>query len=251
MYPTIPVGPLALPTGPFLSIIAAVTALEVMVRYGRRAKLSADELWNVGLVALLTGLVVARLWNVLRFWDIYVADPLLIVSFRPSGFVLLPGLVGGLLAGYVFTLYRSLPAAPVIASAAVGVVAGSVIQSVSGYLTGTIAGLPSGGYPLLNPLDPPTHPAGLYRAVGMLLVLGSLLIWTTPMRPLFASSVALLGSGLVRLVADGFVADVPTLGALRISQLLALLASLVACLLLARASQAARATNEEKVESSD
>ncbi|MEM7126335.1 MAG: prolipoprotein diacylglyceryl transferase family protein [Chloroflexota bacterium] len=234
MYPTIPVGPLALPTGPFLTIIAAVIGLEMMGRYGRRDGHSVDALWNVGLVALLTGLVVARLWNVSRFWEIYLADPLLIVSIRPGGFVLLPGIIGGLIGGYFFMIYRALEPGPVVASAMVGLVAGSVIQGISGYLTGEILGISNGGPALLNPLDPLTQPAGLYRAVGMLLLLAFLWIGTSARRPLHTLAVSLLGYGLIRLIADGFVANSQTIAGVRISQLLALVGALVACVLLSQ-----------------
>ena len=234
MFPTIPVGPLALPTGPFLSLIAAVIGLEMMGRYGRREKLSADALWNVGLVTLLSGLIVARLWNVMRFGEIYLAEPLLIVSFRPSGFVLVPGIVGGLIGGYLFMLYRRMDPGPVAAAAAIGLVAGAVVQGLSGYLTRSVMGVANGGPAFLNPLDPSTHPVGIYRSLGMLLVLGFLWVGTSTNRPLHTLAASLLGYSLVRLIADGFLADVPAVGSVRVSQLFALGGALVACLILAR-----------------
>lgn len=69
-------------------IFAAVLGLEVMARYGQRNGMSQDELWNVGLIALTGRLIVARLWNVVQFWAVYQAEPLLILSIRPSGFAL-------------------------------------------------------------------------------------------------------------------------------------------------------------------
>ena len=45
---------------------------------------------------------------------------------------------------------------------------------------------------------------------------------------------ALLGYSLIRLVTDGFLADAPTLGGIRTSQLVALVVALVVVLLLAR-----------------
>lgn len=239
MYPTLPIGPLALPTGPLLTILAAVIGLEIMGRYGRRAKLSPDDLWNVGLVALLGGLIVARFWNVVQFWAIYRDEPNLIISLRPSGFEVVPGIIVGLIAAYAFMIWRRLDPGPVVASALVGLVAGAVITGVSGYLTGDVAGVANDASWYLNPLDPNTHPAGLYQAAGMLILLFGLFIWTAPDRPWQAIAVTLLGIGLVRLVADGFVADVATivvgqLGALRVSQVVGLVVAIGACFLLAR-----------------
>lgn len=234
MYPTIPVGPLALPTGPVLAMLAAVFGLEMMGRYGRRHQLSADELWNVGLVTLLVGLAGARIWNVFQFWDIYREEPWLVVSMRPSGFVLMPGIIIGLMAGFLFISYKALEPGPVVASAFIGIVAGSILIDVSRFLTGEVAGVINQTGWSLNPLDPAIHPAALYRAGGMLILLTLLWIWSSPSQPAQTIGKALLGIGVVRLIADGFISDAPTVGGFRVSQLLALALAVGACLLLAR-----------------
>ena len=248
MYPTLPVGPLALPTGPLLTILAAVLGLEIMSRYGRRAQISPDDLWNVGMVALVGGLIVARLWNVVQFWEIYRTEPNLIISLRPSGFEVVPGIIFGLIGAYAHMIWRRLDPLPVIASALAGTVAGSVIMGVAGFLTGEVAGIANDASWYLNPLDPNTHPAGLYQAAGMLLLFLVLLVWTSPVRPLQAIGGALLGMGIVRLVADGFVADGVTIGSLRVSQLVALIVAIGACLLLSKARP--QPTQESSITSS-
>ena len=57
---------------------------------GRRLGLRPDDLWNTGLIALLAGFIVARVWNVFQFWYVYSAEPLLLFSLRPSGFAFWP-----------------------------------------------------------------------------------------------------------------------------------------------------------------
>ena len=59
MYPSLPFGPLSLPTTPVLAIIAFWLALETAARFGKRLRLNGDDVWNLGLVALLAGLIVA------------------------------------------------------------------------------------------------------------------------------------------------------------------------------------------------
>ncbi|MEX1019942.1 MAG: hypothetical protein WDZ49_09805, partial [Litorilinea sp.] len=71
MLPNIPFGPLTLPTGPILAMLAVVITLDLAGRYGRRLRIHPDDIWNTGLLALATGLIVARLWNVFQFWPIY------------------------------------------------------------------------------------------------------------------------------------------------------------------------------------
>ena len=48
MYPTLPFGPLALPTGPILAILAIIVTLDIAGRYGRRLGVHPDDIWNVG-----------------------------------------------------------------------------------------------------------------------------------------------------------------------------------------------------------
>jgi prolipoprotein diacylglyceryltransferase len=91
MYQALPFGPVTLPTGPLLAMLAVFLGLETAGRFGRRLGLRTDDVWNTGLLAVLAGLIVARLWNVFQFWYVYTAEPLLIVSLRPSGFALWPG----------------------------------------------------------------------------------------------------------------------------------------------------------------
>lgn len=235
MYPILPVGPFALPTGPFLTILAAVVGLEIMGRYGRRAELSPDDLWNVGLAALVGGLIVARFWNVVQFWEIYKAEPNLVISLRPSGFEFVPGIIFGLIASLSYMIWRRMEPLPVIAASLIGVVAGAAITSVAGYLTGEVTGVANDVSWSFNPLNPDNHPVALYRAAGMLILLFGLLIWTTPARPVQAIGYALLGMGLVLLAVDGFLADAATIGMFRVSQVVGMLIAVLGCLLLARA----------------
>ena len=55
MYPTLPFGPLSLPTGPFITLIAFWLGLEVAARFGQRMGLKNDDIWNTGLLALVAG----------------------------------------------------------------------------------------------------------------------------------------------------------------------------------------------------
>ena len=123
MIPTLPFGPLSLPTGPVLAIFAVIVTLEIGGRFGRRLQLHPDDVWNVGLIGLAAGLIVARLWNVFQFWYIYRAEPTLIVSLRPSGFAYWPGVVAAVIAGYAYLWRARLDPAKIAAALAVGMAA--------------------------------------------------------------------------------------------------------------------------------
>ena len=238
MYPTLPFGPLALPTGPVLAIFAVVLTLDIAGRYGRRFHIHPDDLWNVGLIALTAGLIVARLWNVFQFWYIYQAEPNLIFSIRPSGFEFWPGLIAAIIAGYAYLFRRALDPVSVASALAAGLVAGSIIHGISGFATGTQLGMVSSAPWAMPYFGEMRHPIGLYQALASLLL--SILIWriTDGERPVRTFLLALLGYSLIRLITDGFRAESALLGGIRVSQLVAFGVALVTVLLIARGSAA-------------
>lgn len=232
MYPTLPFGPLALPTGPVLAIFAVILTLDVAGRYGRRVRVHPDDIWNAGLIALTAGLIVARLWNVFQFWYIYQSEPILIFSIRPSGFEFWPGLAAAIIAGYVYLFRRALDPVRVAAALAVGLVAGSVVQGISGYATGTLLGTISDAPWAMPYFGEPRHPVGLYQSLGSLLLL--LILWFRAQRPPAQTLLlAILGYSLIRLITDGFLAESELIGGMRVSQIVALAVALVTVLLLA------------------
>jgi phosphatidylglycerol:prolipoprotein diacylglycerol transferase len=179
-------------------------------------------------------LIVARLWNVFQFWYIYQAEPVLIFSIRPSGFEFWPGLVAALVAGYVYLLRRALDPVRVGAALAAGLVAGSILQGLSGYATGALLGTASDGPWAMPYFGEMRHPAGLYLAAASLIL--SIVLWlvTDEARPGRTFLLALLGYSLVRLVVDGFVDQSARVVGVRASQVIALAVALGTVLLLAR-----------------
>ncbi len=183
MYPALPFGPVTLPTGPVFILLAVYFGLDTAARTGRRLGLHADDVWNTGLLALLAGVIVARLWNVIQFWYVYAAEPLLVFSLRPSGFAFWPGLAAALMVGYVYLLRPALHPVVVAAAFAPGMLAAGVLLNASDYLTGVVTGLPSDLPWALPYFGEMQHPVGLYRAVGLIVVL--VVVWwrLDPQRP--------------------------------------------------------------------
>lgn len=236
MYPYLPVGPLTVPTAPFLTIIAVLLGLEAAGRYARGLGVHPDAVWNVALIGGISGLIVARLWNVVQFWYVYQLDPLLIFSVRPSGFALWPGLITALVGGYGYLLYRALDPVRVAAALASGALLFGAVVNISHVLSGAVVGTLSTLPWAVYHFGATVHPVGVYRALGLLLAWIGVWLAGEPQRPARTVWLALLGYSLSRLVADAFVADADLLGTLRVSQLLALAGALLASLLLARTS---------------
>jgi len=237
MYPVLPFGPLTIPTGPIIALVAVTVGLELAGRYGRRLGLLIDDVWNTGLMALLFGLIVARLWNVIQFWPIYIAEPWLIISLRPSGFALGPGILGAVVAAYLYLLRRALSPAKVVAALSVGTTGSAAILFAGTLLTGTIVGLPSTLPWALAHYGEPVHPVALYYGVGIWLVLLWQWLQPVPAAPLRVFLHLLFGVGLVLLVTGAYEATSVVWWGWRLFQVAGLAAALFAALLLARSSR--------------
>lgn len=237
MYPVLPFGPITIPTGPLVALIALTLGLEVAGRFGRRLQLSSDDVWNTGLLWVLVGLIVARLWNVIQFWSIYIAEPWLMLSLRPSGFVWNAGVVAGLVAAYIYLWRRALHPLPMTVALAAGALVAAALLAVGALLTGSLIGLPTDLPWALPYFGILRHPVALYYACGLvLLVLGGwfgvgkvpaarlLLLWT-------------LGVGMVLLLAGAYEEEGRSMAGFRLNQLLGLLIALIACLGLARRTE--------------
>lgn len=237
MYPNLPFGPLTLPTGPILTFFAIMIGLEISAHYGRRLGLSPDAVWNAGLLAMIAGLIVARLWNVIQFSDIYRAEPTLIFSLRPGGFVLLPGLIAALAAGYLYLIRKAMDPLRVATAFTIGALGAGVILNLSAFLTGSMIGTQSAVPWALPYFTELRHPVALYEALGTIILIGALWLYADVARPGRTLLLAALGYSLVRLTLDAFVDEAALWGNFRRSQVLALGAALILTLLLARSEQ--------------
>jgi len=241
MYPAIPFGPLTLPTGPIFALLAVYLGIDMAARVGRRFALRTDDVWNTGLLAVLAGVIVARLWNVIQFWYVYAPEPQLIISPRPSGFAFWPGVAAAIFFGYLYLLRRAVNPVKMAAAFAAGVLAAGAILSVGDFLTGSVTGLPSDRPWALPYFGEMQHAVGLYRAIGLIAAL--VVAWSTldGQRPGRTVLIAGMGYGLAHLVADGFVANAPTVGPFRTSQVAGLALALVCAALLANDERRAAA----------
>jgi phosphatidylglycerol:prolipoprotein diacylglycerol transferase len=215
-------------------LLATMLGLEMAGRYGRRLGLAVDDVWNTGLLALAAGLLVARLWNIVTFWPIYLDQPGLILSLRPSGFVLWPGLIAAVVVAYANLLRRSLDPLRMAAAFAVGMVAAGVVMSAGAYLTGNVVGLRSDLPWAIPYFGEPRHPVALYQAVGLWVLFVALLLGGRPHQPGRTVLYATLGYSLIRLFTDAFVDEPTLIGQFRLGQVVALVAALVCVWLLAQ-----------------
>ena len=85
-----------------IATISIFTSTYLAEYIAKKEKLKfSDRLWEITLMVLLLGVIGARLYHVIDFFEFYKANPLQIFNFRAGGLALYGGLIGGLLGGFV------------------------------------------------------------------------------------------------------------------------------------------------------
>lgn len=175
------------------TVIAVVVAVWLGVRAATRAGFPAEATSDVAFVAVIGGLVGARLFYVLDHLPRFVKDPLAAFAIWEGGIAVYGAFIGGIAAGAIAAMRVGFPIWRGLDLAAIPMLVGQAIGRLGCLANGDAWGAPTGGdwglvYAHPNDLLPrdllgvPTHPYPLYE-MGAVLVLGLALI-TLRRRPL-------------------------------------------------------------------
>lgn len=208
MYPVLNVGPAALQLPGLILLLGFWLSLNLVGRRAKAEGLPEDVIYNAGMIALLVGLVGARLGYVALHWSAYRNDLPGIMALTTGALSTPAGLlIGGGLAALYLRLHR-LPAPTVLdvlAPALALMFAFISLADVSaGSAYGTVSDLPWA----IELWGARRHPTQVYELLAALGTLG-LLWWARTRRPYagFLFLLFLLTYGAARLFLDAFRAD--------------------------------------------
>ena len=165
-------------------VLGILTGAIVTLREARRKGMGIDPILDVIPWAMIGGLVGARVFHILDFWEYYAANPGQIISLQLSGLAIYGGLVGGLVAVAGYAAWKKLSFWRLADVAAVGLPLGQAVGRVGCLINGCNYGVPTGlpwGVVWTNPgamapiNDVARHPAQAYEALLSLAVFG--LVW--------------------------------------------------------------------------
>jgi phosphatidylglycerol:prolipoprotein diacylglycerol transferase len=232
-------GPIFVQIGPFAIrwygvLMAAAMAVGLWLAYrdARRQGVDPEELLKTSELALLGGLVGARLYYVAFSWDYYSRALPKIIAVWEGGLAIHGGLLGGLLLGGGYAWWKRLPLPRYLDIVAPSLALGQGIGRWGNFFNeeafGTPTTLPWKLYispahrPLVYAQEEFFHPTFLYESLWDLLVF-ALLVWVFRGRVaraptcLFWIYVGLYSVG--RLIVEGFRTDSLMLGSIRVAQL--------------------------------
>jgi phosphatidylglycerol:prolipoprotein diacylglycerol transferase len=229
MLPTLQIGPLALPV-PALVVLAGVWAgLTVAEKRAGRHGLHPNDLYNLILIALVVGVIAARMSYALRYPRIFAGDPLGLLSRDLGLFDPLGGLVGGSLAALIYAQRRSLPIGQTLDAITPGLAVFAIAMGFSHLASGSAFGEPTQapwGIELWGARRQPTQ-------VYEILAAGLIFAMLNPIHLRLRSALASEAPGLLflifialsafaRLIIEAFRGDSPILmDGLRTPQLVA------------------------------
>lgn len=232
MLPVLQIGPLAIQTYPLALVLAGWAALAVSARAARRLGIDDDHMYNVGLYALVGGVVAARLAHVIAYWPAYRTQPVEILGFNTSAFLLWPGVAAGLVVAGWYIHRHGLPPAHMLDAFTPGLLVGLALAALGALLAGRNPGAAVDLPWSVSLWGVRRHPVQVYEALGLLavalFVLGVIRTGSSPGVP---ALIGMLGWGLVGWLVGAFRSpDVAAtiLGGLRLEQIIGLLAAFVA-----------------------
>jgi phosphatidylglycerol:prolipoprotein diacylglycerol transferase len=165
-------------------VLGILAGAFVILREARRKGMAEAPILDAIPWAILGGLVGARVFHILDFWDYYSANPGLLITLRLDGLAIYGGLVGGVVAVAGYAAWKKLSFWRLADVAAVGLPLGQAIGRVGCLINGCNYGIPTTlpwGVIWTNPgamapiNDVARHPAQAYEALLSLAVFG--LVW--------------------------------------------------------------------------
>lgn len=213
-----------------LIVTGILAALFVVSQEEKRLQLPHDTTVDLALCVIPCGIIGARLYYVLFSWEFFRDDPLRILRIWEGGLAIYGGVIGGFIAGAIFSRIRKIPFSRLMDMAAPALPLAQAIGRWGNYFNQEAYGAP-----ITNPAWQ-FFPAGVlvngqwymatffYESMWNLLVFAALMLTRKRMRrsgDVFLWYAALYGAG--RFVIEGLRSDSLMTGTLRVSQILSLM----------------------------
>lgn len=213
---------------------ALLAGLFRTLRASKRTKISADQVVDISLYALLAGIVLAHLTSIGLDLPYYMRNPSEIGGLWSGMFTAEGGLrglsfhggfAGGMLAGYIYARRKGLSFLNVIDLFSPGLALGYGIARIGCFLNGCCYGTPTNlpwavrfvTDPVTCQMTAPSHPTQIYSMLASFAIFG-ILVWIERRRryggQVFFSYVALYAvyRFLVEFFRKGITAEVAVLG---------------------------------------
>jgi phosphatidylglycerol:prolipoprotein diacylglycerol transferase len=177
MLPVINVGPLALQIPGLVILVGLWVGISISERYASLRGLTAQNIYNLSFIGLVSGVLGARLSYVLRYPQAFLANPLGVLSLNPGLLDPWGGAACALVAMLIYGQRKQLPLWNTLDALAPGLAAFLAAFHLANFFSGDAYGSitqPPWGIDLWGAVR---HPVQLYEMLAALLILA--VIWPT------------------------------------------------------------------------
>ncbi len=249
MLPILQIGPLAIQLPGLLVLAGIWLGTNMIEKQAARLRLSVTTIQNMVLLGLVTGVVGARLGYAVRYLDVYLEDPIGLISLQPATLSPEFGILVGLITCWVYGQRRQLAFWPTMDALAPGLAVFSLFLGLSHLASGDAFGAPTSVPWAIELWGALRHPSQVYEIlVAGLVLLAILQAGRDEPFPGFSFLLwAALASGS-RLVLEAFRGDsVLILGGFRAAQIGAFAILFLALIVLRRLARSAIVTAADQI----
>jgi prolipoprotein diacylglyceryltransferase len=225
MLPTIQLGPLSLQVPGLVVLVGLWIGLTLSERRAKLRGENPSHLYNLVFIALVAGLVGARLSYALTYPDAFTANPLSLVSINPGLFDPFAGMLIAAAAAAVYLYRKQIPFWPTLDSLTPLFAVMSIALGITHFASGSAFGKPTELPFGIQLWGETRHPSQIYEIILSALILVAVYIidrtsWSRIPGNTFLSFIAL--SAFARLVLEAFRGDsILVVGGFRGAQVLA------------------------------
>lgn len=165
--------------------LAIIAGIKVTIILGKKNSFNSDYIIDLSFWLILSGLLGARIYDVLLFLPSYLENPLDILKVWNGGLAIHGGLIGGAIAFYLYNRKKKVDNLKLITTIVPGLALGQAIGRFGNYFNQELFGKPTGlpwGIPIdiwNRPLEflnyEYFHPTFLYESLACLLIF--LVLW--------------------------------------------------------------------------
>ncbi|GAA0707577.1 prolipoprotein diacylglyceryl transferase [Paraclostridium ghonii] len=195
----------------------------IALKEAKRVGIKEDDILDLAIITIPIGLISARLYYVIFNWEYYSNNPSQIFNFRGGGMAIHGALIGGILAGYIFSRYKKIEFFKLADTVIIGMPLAQAIGRWGNFINKEAHG---------GPTDLPwgimvdgvkVHPTFLYESIWNLGVF--IFLWMFRKKKSYEGQIIVLYVilySLGRFFIEGLRTDSLMIGPLRMAQVISL-----------------------------
>ena len=206
-----------------LMALGMIIGTLLAIKEGKRVGIKEDDILDLAIVAIPSGLIGARLYYVIFNWDYYSQNISQVLNFRGGGMAIHGALIGGILAGYLFSRYKKMSFFKLADTVIIGVPLAQAIGSWGNFINQEAHGGPTNLPWGIMVNGEKVHPTFLYESIWNIGIF--IFLWIFRKKKQYEGEVIVLYTilySLGRFFIEGLRTDSLMIGPFRMAQVISL-----------------------------